>query len=170
MITNFIIRCEKNSLITRDILDKIIALKNQYWKYPKKSHEKWILENLYDDEYHLWIENSDGEIIAYLNIVFLNIRFDNRIENVIGIGNVCVDRTISGKGVGFLIMLISNYYILNIGKRAMLLCKRTLSKFYHKAGWIEFTGKVIIKGKDYKELLMFSKVPEANCIEIERLF
>lgn len=170
MITNFKIYCIKNSLIESDKHDKIIMLKDQYWHYPKESHEKWRQENLNDDDCHLWIENEAGVIFAYLNLVFLKVRFDTRIEDVIGVGNVCVSKDLSGQGVGLLLMQICNYFISYHEKRALLLCKRNLSKFYKKSGWIEYQGKVILKGNDYKELLMFNNIPDELNIEIDRNF
>ena len=169
IITDFKINYVKNSLLTSEILDKIIMLKDQYWHYPKESHEKWIQENLNDNDFHLWLENSSG-IFAYLNLVFLKIRFDARLEEVIGIGNVCVNREIAGNGIGLLLMQICNYYISCLDKRAVLLCKKRLSNFYIKSGWLEYPGRVVLKGNKYDELLMLNKLPNELYIEIERNF
>jgi predicted GNAT family N-acyltransferase len=170
MITSFRICCIKNGLISSDKHDKIIMLKDQYWHYPKESHEKWRQENLNDDDYHLWLENDSGVIFAYLNLVFLKIRIEKRNEEALGVGNVCVSKDFSGKGVGLLLMQICNYYISYHEKRALLLCKRSLSGFYRKSGWVEYQGTVILKGQEYSELLMFNKVVAESYIEIERNF
>jgi predicted GNAT family N-acyltransferase len=170
MISNFRVFLVRSVDITPEILGKIISLKRQHWKYSIESNEKWISENLNADDHHLWIENNSGEIIAYLNLVFLNVSFDGKIKKVLGIGNVCVAINESGKGIGYLLMLICNYYIRNIDMPAILLCKKTLSKFYKKTGWKEFNGNTTIKGKDYQELVMFIESPDVATIEIEKNF
>jgi len=168
MINEFRVNYVKNSLIASDMIEKIIELKKQYWNYSSESHKKWIEDNINDDEYHLWIENKGGEILAYLNIVFLKIQFDDNFEEVIGIGNVCVNNKTSGKGIGLLLMQICNYYINCHEKRATLLCKKKLSSFYQKSGWKLFTGKVLFQGSKYKEILMLNELPDAVNVVIER--
>jgi len=170
MINDFRIKYVNNSFVTSDMLERIIKLKMQHWHYTKASHEKWIQENLNDNEYHLWIEDNTGEIISYLNIVFLPVRLDNQLEQSIGIGNVCVDKNITGKGLGLLLMQICNYYISFYKMPSILLCKKDLFRFYSKSGWIKFSGEVVLKGNKYNELLMFNKRPEVSHVEIERNF
>lgn len=170
MITEFRINYVKNSLLTGDRREKIIELKKQYWKYSSESHKKWMDENINDNEYHLWMEGINGEILAYLNMVFLQVQFAERFEEVSGIGNVCVNYEISGQGIGLLLMQICNYYINCHKKRGMLLCKKNLSGFYQKSGWQAFPGKVLFQGNEYKELVMFNELPDALNIAIERNF
>lgn len=170
MISKFKINYVSNAQISTDEHDKIIMIKNQYWQYSKESHERWRKENLNNEDGHLWLENDNGEIIAYLNFVFLQIRFETKTEDVIGIGNVCVDKESLGRGIGLLLMQICNYYILNYRKRSVLLCQKKLSKFYQKSGWIEYPGKVILNGSVFDGLAMFNRLPEDPSIIIERNF
>jgi len=170
MITEFRIKYVKNSLITSDILEKIIGLKKQYWHYSFESHKKWMKENINDDDYHLWIENNSGRILAYLNMIFFQVQFNKIFEEVVGVGNVCVSNEISGKGIGLLLMQICNYYVNYHEKRAILLCKKSLSYFYRKSGWNTFQGEVLFLGNDYNELVMLNELPSAINIAIERNF
>lgn len=170
MINHFSINYVTNALITNEVHDKIITIKNQHWQYPKETHEKWRRDNLNDDDCHLWLENKTGEIFAYLNFVFLKARFDTRIEDIIGIGNVCVNKDLLGRGEGLLLMQICNYYISMHNKPALLLCKRKLSAFYEKSGWFEYQGKLLLKGDIFEESAMFNKLYKEELIQIERKF
>lgn len=170
MLSDFRTNLVKNAVLTSEVHDKIIMLKDQYWHYPKESHERWRKENLHDDDYHLWLENEAGELIAYLNLVFLQVRFDKRYEKVIGVGNVCVNKDLSGNGIGLLLMQICNYYITNHERRSVILCNKTLANFYTKSGWIPYPGKVVVKAINYSGLVMFNKLPEELLIEIEKKF
>ncbi|MBH0230755.1 GNAT family N-acetyltransferase [Halobacillus yeomjeoni] len=170
MIKNFKVQYIKHVNISTEYIDEIIKLKNQYWNYPIKSHKKWINENINDDDYHLWIEDSSGDILAYLNLVFLKVKFDKRIEEVIGIGNVCVNKDKARSGIGLLLMQICNYYISCNEQRAILLCKKTLVDFYKKANWEEFTGDILLKNNIYSEILMFNNLPDESHLVIDREF
>jgi predicted GNAT family N-acyltransferase len=170
MMSEFIVKYVRHSQLDRDALKRIIFIKMQHWNYSTKSHQKWIKENIKADEHHLWFEKPNSQVIAYLNLVNLNIKCDSKVRPFIGIGNVCVDKSLLGEGLGLLLMQVCNYYIRQNDIQSILLCKKQLSKFYSKAGWIEFNGKVFLKGHIYNELLMFNNDLNASIIEIERNF
>lgn len=170
MITDFYVRMVENSCLSNKEQQRIIMLKQQHWHHPMQSQINWMKENIRNGEYHLWLGQPDGQIIAYLNFVFLSVRFENRVEELVGIGNVCVDKALSGKGIGLLLMQICNYYIKCQDKKAVLLCRKDLVSFYKKSGWKEYLGSTVLLGKEYKESIMFSVLPEEKRVEIERNF
>ena len=43
----------KHSLIKRNDLDNVIKLKKKEWKYSFLSHNKWIAQNLKDNDLHI---------------------------------------------------------------------------------------------------------------------
>jgi len=127
-------------------------------------------KNIFNGEYHLIILGATNEIVAYLNIVKTIVDYNNIKEEVMGIGNVCVKKNISGQGIGQLLMSVCNYYLNSFGKRAMLLCKEPLVKFYEKSGWIKYEGEVYLKNKKYKGATMFTERLDALRILTERNF
>lgn len=169
-IEDFKICCIENSKMTDEMIGKVIGIKQYYWNYPHDEHKKWMQENIFNGEYHLIILGATNEIVAYLNIVKTIVDYNNIKEEVMGIGNVCVQNKMSGQGVGQLLMSVCNYYLNSFGKRAMLLCKEPLVKFYEKSGWIKYEGEVYIKNKEYKGATMFTERLDALRILTERNF
>lgn len=169
-IDEFKICFVEDSKITEDMINAIIKIKQQYWHYSYEQHKKWINENVDDNEYHLIILNSNNEVVAYLNIVKTNINYDGIVEEVLGVGNVCVDSKYAGQGIGQLLMAICNYYLESFDKRAILLCKEHLLKFYKKSGWIKYNGNIYLKGILLEGELMLKNPLSSNKISLERNF
>ena len=169
-IDNFKICCVEDSKITEDMINKIIRIKQHYWNYPYEEHKKWIQENINKGEYHLIILSAKDEVIAYLNIVKTYIIYNSIKEEVMGVGNVCVDKKYCSQGIGQLLMNICNYYLDSFNKRAMLLCKVHLINFYEKSGWTKHKGEVYLKGINFQGQLMFTKPLISSKVIIERNF
>lgn len=170
IVSEFSFKIVKHSLLSDSAIHKIIGLKKQYWNYSLKSHKNWLNENINKDEYHIWIENENGNILAYLNLVFVEIKLDMKIEEYVGIGNVCTNKRVSGEGFGLLLMHVCNFFINSQNKKAVLLCKNSLVKFYKKSGWETFSGDVILENIKFEGKVMFNKLPHASEIAINRNF
>lgn len=169
-IDEFKIRFVEASKITEDMIDEIIRIKQYYWHYSYEQHKKWIRDNIDENEYHLIILSSKNEGVAYLNIVRININYNGIKEEVMGVGNVCVDTKYSSQGIGQLLMSVCNYYLDSFDKKAILLCKEHLVKFYEKSGWLKYDGKVCLKGINLGGELMFKKPLISSEISLERSF
>lgn len=170
MIDQYTIHVIENSKISNQEIDGIIRLKSQHWEYPEDSQKKWIKDNLSDDDFHLWIENSDRRVIAYLNMIHLEAIFDNKKMNIIGVGNVCVEKELAGKGIGKLLMSVGNYYINQDKSKSILLCKKSLREFYMKCGWEEFVGETSIRGEIFRGSVMLNFKSSENKIVLLRNF
>lgn len=169
-IDNFKISCIKHSEISEEMIDKIIEVKRNYWNYTYEEHNRWMKENIKDDEYHLIILNEELEIIAYLTMAKTYINYNDIREEVIGVGNVCVDKKYSGLGIGQLLMSICNYYLNSFGKRTILMCKEHLIKFYEKSGWTRYEGEVYLNNILFQGEIMFKEPLYNNKIALERNF
>lgn len=170
MITEFKTKFVRHSDLKSDEIQKIIYIKQQYWQYSFESQMKWINDNLFDDDYHLWFELNTGEIIAYLNIVNLEVRVDESNKRFLGIGNVCVDKNVVGTGLGQLLMQTANYHIKNTNEIAVLLCKEHLLKFYENVGWHVYKGNIMLQNTIFKDFVMFNKLFHWSSIFINRNF
>lgn len=170
MITDFSIKYIQHSQLTNEMVEKIIKIKNQYWPYPEESQKKWLEVNLNDDDYHLCLENNDGQLLGYLNIVHFEIMLDEIKQEVEGVGNVSVHKSMAGQGIGLMLMQICNYYISVQKRKGILLCKKQLVDFYKKAGWSEFIGRVLLNNTSYDKSVMSYKLPEGRTLFLERTF
>lgn len=169
-INNFEIKFIENFKLNEDLIREIIRVKQHHWNYSYDEHKKWIDNNINHDEHHLIVLDSYSQVIAYLNIVKTSIIYNDIEEEVLGVGNVCVDKNYFGQGIGLLIMGICNYYLKSFDKRSILLCKSNLINFYEKSGWKKYEGKVFINDKEYNGELMFTDLIISNDVILTRNF
>lgn len=143
---------------------RIANLKEQRWSYGIDSQIHWIKENIYDDDYHLLGEEKteDGIVlIAYLNLVNVQIELDKNKIEAIGIGNVCVDKNFEHSGYGRSLVLKADEYITGLKKQGILLCKDSLIEFYRKCGWkIALAEKTFAAGVPYFHTVMLFPLNE----------
>lgn len=127
------IKVIKHKDIDQITLDEIVSVKNLSWEYSNQEHLNWIAENLNGNDYHFMLINNN-EIIAYLNLVNVNVIYKNKSFPFIGIGNVCSKY----KGVGLGKELISevNNFIETNSLYGILFCKYQLIEFYSKSNWL----------------------------------
>jgi len=151
-------------------LNKIIALKMQHWSYPEHEQKGWIDHNLLPNDHHLLMKDEKGSLLAYLNLVNVIINTESYCNEFVGIGNVCVDRTLQGKGYGLILMQYCMFMINKNDLSGLLLCKTHLASFYQKAGWKLYNGSVKLMDTDFNEAVLFSKLLTANQIFINKSF
>lgn len=164
------IRLIRHKEITPEDVDKIIKLKSQHWNYSYESQYKWLYENIADNDFHLILENSKHKLIAYLNIVYVDVECDGKSISHLGIGNVCVAKELKGMGYGILLMNIATYYIKLLNKTGILICKENLREFYKKTGWIEFKKNWTIGDITIKGILFISERRNYTLLKINKNF
>lgn len=160
----------ENAKLKKNEIDKIITLKRQYWKYCRESHITWLKDNLKKGDYHLLIKDNKHFLIAYLNIIKLQINIDGDIFNYWGIGNVCVNKKYSASGYGQLLMDILNFYLKKFNKPGILLCKKELIGFYKKAGWNYFKGQTFLNNKFFSKAVLLTEKIKAKTIKLNNNF
>lgn len=161
---------KSNKDLTELEIKSIINLKSQYWNYSYDMQRSWMNKNLNENDFHLWIENSSHEIIAYMNHVFVECFHNDKLENMIGIGNVCVSPLYTSRGLGKLLMHISSFYISENSLNAILLCKDDLRSFYLKSGWKLFEGNVLINSEEFDKNLFALHEIQASALFLNRNF
>ena len=122
----------QHSDISQYDLDVIIRIKSVAWPYPYEKHLEWIDNNLKDSDFHLLLL-VENKAVAYLNLIDINLIFDNSSYDAIGIGNVCT--SIKGKGYGNELMKQTNHFLLDKNKIGLLFCKQCSVNFYKKCDW-----------------------------------
>ena len=127
------IKVIRNNDIDQITLDEIFNIKKLSWEYSKQEHLNWITENLNGNDYHFLLINNN-EIIAYLNLVNVNVIYKNTSIPFIGIGNVC--SKYKGVGLGKEIISEVNKFIKANYLYGILFCKHQLIDFYSKSNWL----------------------------------
>ena len=119
--------------IEKHDIDEIIHIKSAVWPYPYKRQIEWIEKNLKESDLHVFLLNKK-KVVAYLNIIDIELIIDSSPFNALGIGNVCAIE--KGKGYGIELMKQTNQFIIQEDKIGLLFCKHSLVDFYIKCGWI----------------------------------
>ncbi len=87
MMKKITIETVETAKLSENIIVRINSLKNQHWRHSEEEHMRWFKKNIKDTDAHLLIwEESD--LIAYLNIVDVDIIINQEAYKVYGIGNV----------------------------------------------------------------------------------
>lgn len=114
---------------------KIInQLKNQYWKHEDDEHMRWFRENMRPDDLHI-LMGGGYNLLAYLNIVHVDVTINQEPYRMLGIGNVCVSSEERQSGVGAILMSSANALIKSMNSCGLLLCHDDVKGFYLKSGW-----------------------------------
>ena len=150
---NFIL----NRDITLDTIKRIVDLKKEHWPYDYCSQISWMKHNLYNDDIH-YLMCEGKYLIAYLNIVCLDVESDHNKIRMLGIGNVCVDKKYEHAGIGRKLFTSLNSYFDQIKANAILLCKPQLVGFYEKCHWHKISSKMVfINQRKYEnEVMIYS--------------
>ena len=114
------------------IIDRVIAIKQVAWPYPKDSQIKWLEENLDNEDLHVFLREGNDSV-AYLNLHKINITINNKYFEGFGIGNVCAK--VKGCGYGSHLLRLTNDYLVSNNKVGLLFCHTPLVKFYSGCNW-----------------------------------
>ncbi|SEA87045.1 Acetyltransferase (GNAT) domain-containing protein [Flavobacterium gillisiae] len=122
----------KNANVSSDDLVEIATIKQSQWNYPIEDQLEWIKSNILPNDIHvLMFEN--GNVVAYMNLVQVQVQVNSKESTFIGLGNVCAVE--KGKGYGRILMIEVQEYIKAQNVPAILLCKKELINFYTKFDW-----------------------------------
>lgn len=125
-------------------LDRVIALKQSAWPYPKESQQSWIQANLKDDDLHVILMEGDKDV-AYLNLCAVHCEINGVETKCLGIGNVC--SYIKGQGYGNKLMKYTNEWLKENNQTGLLFCHERVALFYEKCGWMSIdNGLCTIEG------------------------
>ncbi len=165
---------------TRELLidetNDIIRLKKQHWPYNDDEQMQWFKSNIRSDDMHILIRDG-SQLIAYSNAVNVEIKVNNNQYSALGIGNVCVDKVKSDKGIGTLLMACVSILIKKKNTCGVLLCKQNLVGFYSASKWqIVHTNRASICNNPFDGIIMMldpQNVVYSNridCLQLNRYF
>lgn len=143
------IKIVKQSEISQQQLDEIISIKSIAWPYPYEKQVEWINKHLNNDDLHLLLFKS-GILKGYMNLLHIEIAINKIVTQAFGVGNVCVKN--KGEGLGLELMKQVNNFIAESGKPGVLFCKRQLTDFYNKSGWLITDQSTVILDSEYPDV------------------
>ena len=120
-------------ILFRDIL-RAIAVKSVAWQHPLESQIKWIIDNIEDDDEHVFLKEESKDL-AYMNLVRITFTANDTDYMAYGIGNVCAAE--KGRGYGRELMNKVNDYLKEKKMCGLLFCRDALVPFYKLYGWEE---------------------------------
>ncbi len=171
-----IVICSTKELAIEEI-EEINSLKNQYWKHSADEHMKWFRENIKSNDNHIMLYGGgEYNLLAYLNIVHVDVAVNQRPHRMMGIGNVCVNMDKQHSGYGAILMSAANMFIKDKRSCGLLLCHEDLLSFYKKMGWsIMNVENALIHNQPFRFNIMkldCSKIlpDKVNQIMIDRVF
>ncbi|WP_373219450.1 GNAT family N-acetyltransferase [Ruminococcus sp. 5_1_39BFAA] len=152
--------------------NSIAELKNQHWSYGIKSQIDWMNKNIQADDYHLLGVDSSGVLRAYLTLVHIQVKYDGKDDDALGIGGVSVDKSVEHSGIGKQLVSVANAYIKKKGKMGLLLCKDRLTEFYKKCEWVNVDCKIAyVDGQTFENVVMiYPHELKCESISIDRNF
>jgi len=122
----------KHKELNKELLLEIVHLKKLSWDYPISNHLKWIEENIRENDIHFLLYDNDL-FVAYMNLVEVHVRQNDKQIPFWGIGNVC--SKYKGRGDGKKLMNEVNSFLTNNSFYGLLFCKKHLVEFYNKFDW-----------------------------------
>ncbi len=147
-----VIQKQTKELSSQEIKD-LISLKQQYWGYSDEDQISWMKKNIMENDNHILI--YQGELLAYLNAVNVDVYINQSLHQLIGIGNVCVDKKYLHTGMGSIAMSYINAFIKKSFTCGVLLCKCDLVPFYEASNWLVVNSHhITIKDKLFEHVLM----------------
>ena len=122
-----------HSEISSGQLDQIIQIKSMAWPYSFKEQNEWIQKNIKDSDIHIFLLNEQKQVVAYLNLIDIELSIDEQLYPAYGIGNVCALK--KGEGWGKELILKTNEFLIEKKRIGLLFCKDPLSNFYNQNHW-----------------------------------
>lgn len=128
---NYHIDFVQHSKLPHDQLIAICSIKAIAWPYSIESQLKWIKENIGENDIHVMLYQKN-ELIAYMNLVWIEMFVNANKISGFGIGNVCAKE--KGKRYGERLMNGAKKFIIESKKMALLFCNQKLVDFYSRYG------------------------------------
>lgn len=120
-----------DDILFRDIL-RAVSVKSVAWPHPIESQLKWIIDNMCPNDLHVFLTDGEADK-AYMTLSLVEGLMDGNSTSFLGVGCVCSAQP--GIGVGKLLIINVNQYLVENNIRGLLFCKQNLIDFYSKFNW-----------------------------------
>lgn len=160
----FKLKIIQHANISKSELDEIIHIKSVAWPYPYEKQIEWIHEHLKNSDFHVLLF-EESRVVAYLNLIDINLFIDNKKTSALGVGNVCA--LTKGKGYGSELMKKNNQFLIDQNKIGLLFCNKNLVVFYKTNNWKlgERCKLLIPSSKKHPNTMIFNLKESFNKLE-----
>lgn len=149
------ISCKTNQLRKSD-LNKIIKLKDSFWRFGKFSQLKWFKENIMKNDIHNLLFFKE-DLIGYTCLRKKKFIKEKKKINFLLFDTIIIHPNFRKKGLSKILMKKNNSVIKEKKLISILMCSSKLKNFYKKFKWrIESSEKINFIGLNLKKNLIFS--------------
>ena len=141
---NFILRSITSRNLTKKQIDLICKLKDQKWRYGKKSQKKWFIKNIKRNDIHNLLYFR-SKMIGYTLLRKRTYSSGQaKISKYLLFDTLIINQKYRAKKLSSLMMNFNNIVIKNSGYFSFLVCKKELINFYKKYDWKKLDNKKFI--------------------------
>ena len=144
MSMNFNLKSITSKNLTKKQINLICKLKDQKWKYGKKSQKEWFIKNIKRNDVHnlLYI---GSKMIGYTLLRKRTYSSGQaKISKYLLFDTLIINQKYRAKKLSSLMMNFNNIVIKNSGYFSFLVCKKELINFYKKYDWKKLDNKKFI--------------------------
>lgn len=138
--------------LNKNLLKKIILLKNKTWKHGVKSNLTWFKKNIKKSDTHLMLFQNQL-LVGYLCFRAVDFNILKIEKDLLLLDTFNIRKSYRDKGFGKKLLLLSNEYIKKRNKKSILFCDSKIKSFYKKYGW-----KIKNKNNFFKKNLFKKKI------------
>lgn len=147
--------------LTNSEIYKICKLKNQKWKFGITSQLNWFKKNINKSDIHnLFFINKN--LVGYTTLRKKTCKIKNLSKKTkyLLFDTFIIKKNYQGKKLSNLLMDFNKIIIKQTDNFSILLCEKTLSKYYKKRGWYEI--KIEKEDIKFNNILIKSKIMAYN--------
>ena len=124
----------KTDQLTKNIVNKILKIKDQTWKYGLISQKKYFNSTVKKKDIHnlLFFKSN---LIGYTLLNKKNIVFNNKKIPILYLDSLVISVKFRGKRIANLLMNFNNKIILDYNYFCILSCDKKMVSFYKKFFW-----------------------------------
>ena len=159
------------SILTKKLsnaqINKILSLKRQVYKFSISSQKNWFNKNMnFNDINNLLIFKN--KIIGYTALRLKGCNINKKKKTILIFDTFLVERKLRKKGFGSELMHFNNSVILKKNLGSVLLCNKSMIKFYRRFGWKIINNKKIkfLNYKIKKKFIMTKNLKKINNLYI----
>ena len=144
MSMNFNLKSITSKNLTKKQINLICKLKDQKWKYGKKSQKEWFIKNIKRNDVHNLLYFG-SKMIGYT--LLRKRTYSNgqaKVSKYLLFDTLIINQKYRAKKLSSLMMNFNNIVIKNSGYFSFLVCKKELINFYKKYNWKKLDNKKFV--------------------------
>ena len=147
---------KKTSKLSKIEINEICKLKNSHWKYGIISQKNFFFKNVGLNDIHNLVI-MEKKIIGYTLLRQWKISFSKSQKRYLHFDTLIINKNLRGKKISKKLMELNNNIIRKKKSFSILLCEKSMIKFYKKFRWKILQKKYVIGKKSKKTYMIYNK-------------